>query len=136
MGKKKGRQTKILRPIIERSIANGDVFVRELKQDEENRIKTHTIYEISFGDDINWYTPTDKDHCAVVARVSRTGAVDVRFRGRQGLKRGEMMWLKEQISEILVMFKMGAFQSGLTSFNTVDDLGYYVSHRGPVSVGF
>lgn len=134
MGKKKGRQAKVLKPIIENSINAGEVFVRELQQESLYNTMTHTIYEISFGDDVNWYTPSDRDHCIVVARISQNGAVDVRFRGRQGMGRGDMVWLKEQIAEILVMFKMGAYQSGLVS-GVVDDMGYYMHRSNFPSVG-
>lgn len=117
MGKKKATKSRKLRPVIEQYIQDGTIFCYEqefafLNLYEDNSVER--AYAISFGKDEIWHKNIPKG-IHVLVLVMSDGSIDYQFRDQRkyalDLKHDE--WFKEQLEQITVMYKLGAYESDI-----------------------
>ena len=119
MGKKKATKSKKLRPLLEQAIRNGKIYCLELKQNQElinlgyEQQRSYDIYQIVFGEDVDWFNSDDFSSIHVVLELFNNGDIKYRFISGQNhmLDRTNGDWFKKELEEIIVMHKLGAFQS-------------------------
>jgi len=124
MGKKKASRGRKLRALLDKAIQDGEVFVREKSSEfnsslEGRRSRSYQgkncrqVYEICIGSDHNLFDDSEDFFVPIFAYIDTDGIVTWQFaRPRQHvLDRSNSEWLTQELSEILVMYRLGGFRS-------------------------
>jgi hypothetical protein len=123
MGKKKATRSRILRPIIEAAIKDGKIFVSErvsrtittLAYNKYGEFKqtlecTNIEYTVAFVEDKKWHH--DGDHIVLVTTLDDHGNIIFEFINNAHVLTNEAeRWLKEELEQIIVMFRLGGYQA-------------------------
>jgi hypothetical protein len=144
MGKKKASRSRKLRPLMQAAIDSGQVYVREQTSKtfivrwgpDDNPIfgpngrDGFVSYEVCLGSDSFWVSPTacqtalgkSDIFVPISVHVYDSGDIDWKFiESKHVLDRSNAAWLSAQLEEIIVMYKLGGFQSD-RMFNGFDSL--------------
>ena len=125
MGKKKASMSNKLRPVLEKAIKESAVFVRELKNfavmnydDEAQRVyDPYDRYEIAFINDYPWWDDSDITECITMSvTIHNDGKFEysILSPNRAGLSRYHESWFLDQLGQIIVMAKLGAYPSAIS----------------------
>jgi hypothetical protein len=114
MGKKKASRGRKLRHIIAAAIDAGKVYIRQKPSDSVG-VHGGDIFEVSIGKDTSpWDSKMQaQDGIHLNVYIGKKNRVRVEFiYGRYfGLSRTDMAWLTDQLTNCIVMSKMGGHQS-------------------------
>lgn len=122
MGKKKASKSKKLRPILQQYIDKGLIYVRTKPKEYYNTLEFYytpakkfiTVYEVAFGADNSFTTGYFNNECVLVTvyqtkdRISSWHFLKTKIHMLDSV---DEQWLSNQLSEILTMYMLGAYQS-------------------------
>jgi len=83
----------------------------------------HSTYNVTFGGDYSFWERSYCDVVHVEVKVYNDGDISYAFLGNRNhmLNREHAIWFKEELKEIMTMYKLGGFQSGLKPRSLAED---------------
>jgi hypothetical protein len=137
MGKKKASRGRKLRPLLEKAIKGGAVFVREQRQALKYNMLTlervvsgrgdqHT-YEVCIGADLGWVDVFPDFFIPIMVYVSANGRVEWSFVRREHvLGRADAEWLSNELLGIVTMAKLGGYSSAIKAVGYSEESASFI----------
>jgi len=101
------RNSEKLRPLIEKAIHDGEVFIIE-----KWGVDSGSIYEVRIGSDQDWFYDGPDFFIPILIHVNDAGVIKWKFAETSihALDKPNTQWLGAELEELLEMYKLGGIR--------------------------